>query len=436
LAKYLLNPFDEAERAIKVRGNWLVATINSRISWPTRKQIVEYDGVDFVLFPRSEKESAGVAVRADAYGLDSTEARKRIMRFCSALAWAEGAGIEILIWGGGHLPRPIHIGHGRSVVDYLQTDHLPKPANGESRAALALYREGIALDNPFYAFLSLYKAISVILPKGKERAEWIDATLIDLDDRQAKERRDILIANGIDVGQYIWEEGRNAVAHAERQPYVNPDEVDDHFRLRQDVPLLKNLAELAIERKAGVRRSHTIWREHLYELEGFRRILPANVLRMLEHTEPVPEGTTIEMPDRFTVVARRGAEVHAFKDLKPEIVGQTQGGMILDFLSEDESVRFRTLLDFAAEKLGFDAVRGIGFVPDRSSKQRVQAEIDVLQFQRCILSNGRLEVWNPDTDTMLGQSETCIPLNCFVNHEFYKSELQTLDELLVTLTKP
>jgi hypothetical protein len=352
------------------------------------------------------------------------------MRFCSALAWAEGAGIEVLIWSGGNVPRPIHIAQGRSVVEFLPTDHLPKPANNEGRAALALYREGISLDNPFYAFLSLYKAISVIVPKGKERADWIDATLNDLDERQAKERRDALVANGVDVGQYIWQEGRNAIAHAERQPYVDPDEVNDHFRLRQDVPLLKNLAELAIERRAGIQRSHTIWRGHLYELEGFRKLIPVDVLKMLEQSEPVPEGTTIEMPDNFTVVARRGAEVHAFRNLKPEIVGQTEGGMALEFVSDEEALRFRVVLDFSIERLIFDPIRGIGFQQDRGSRPRVQAEAGVLQFQRCILSNGRLEVWDPEADTMLGRSETCVPVNCFVNHEFYETELKILNGLL------
>jgi hypothetical protein len=430
LTKFLLNPFDEAERISNLRGKWIVATVNPRISWPTRKQIVEYDGIDFVLLPQSEKESAGVALRTDAHGLDAMEARKRIMRFCSALAWAEGAGIDIMVWGGGNLPRPIHVRHGRAIVDFLQTDHLPKPDTNEGRAAIALYREGVSLDNPFYAFLSLYKSISVILPKGKERAEWIDKSLGDLDERQAKERRDALTKSGIDVGQYIWEMGRNAIAHAEREPYVNPDEVDDHFRLYQDIPLIKNLAELAIEKRAGIPRSRTIWREHLYELQGFREVIPENILKMLEQTEPVPEGTTIEIPDRYTVLARRGAEVHAFENMKPEIVGQTQGGMAMEFVSDDLAIRFRVVLDFSAEKLIFDPIRGIGFLQDRNNKTRVQAEMGVLRFQRCILSNGRLEVWDPEKVIMLGRSETCIPVNCFVNTEFYDSELQTLSALL------
>ena len=85
--------------------------------------------------------------------------------------------------------------------------------------------------------------------------------------------------------------GRNAIAHAEREPYVNPDKVDDHFRLYSDIPLMRNLAELAIEKVGGVRRRFTIVGEHLYELEGFREIIPDHILAMLQEGQPVPEDT-------------------------------------------------------------------------------------------------------------------------------------------------
>ena len=70
------------------------------------------------------------------------------------MSWAEGGGIEIIAWGGGNVPRPIHMRRGRSVVDFLEADHLPHVETDEDRAALALYREGISLDNPFDSLLT------------------------------------------------------------------------------------------------------------------------------------------------------------------------------------------------------------------------------------------------------------------------------------------
>ncbi len=430
--RFLLNPFEEAERQSQDRGYWIVATVEPRMSWPTQKQTVTFEDMDFVLFPQSSDagQSAGIALRADLYGLDSQAARRCITRFCSALAWAEGTGIEILTWIGGNLPRPAHVQKGRVVVEYLDPSSLPNVKSGEEKAVIALYREGTSLDNPFYAFLSLYKAISVVIPNGKKRGAWISKTLNSLDDHLAKKRRDELLAQGIEVGKYLWQEDRNAIAHAEKQPYVNPDEVDDHYRLHQDIPLMRNLAELAIEQHTELRRSHTLWREHLYELEGFREILPDEIIELLKKSEPIPEGTTIQMPERYTVIARRGAEINAFEDLYPQVIAQVVGGMKLDFITKDEAIRIRTVLSFAEERLLFDPIQGLGFVQNREDQKHIRLEIVLLKFQFCILCNGHLEIWDQETERILGRSETCIPVNCFVNHEFYKSELAMLNGLL------
>lgn len=426
----MLDPLGEAERAASAVGSWIVATVVPQVAWPTKKQIVDYDGVEFILFPEGENESAGIGVQIDKHSFDNKEARKRIMEFSSALAWAESKGIEIVAWSGGNLPQVMHVMRGRVIVDFLPTDHLPNPRRAEERAALALYREGISLENPFYAFLSLYKAISRIIPDGKERANWIGQTLNDIDDHQARERLDALREDGRDVGEYIWQAGRNAIAHAEREPYVNPDELDDYYRLYSDVPLIRNLAELAIEKRGGIRRKFTVMREHLYELEGFREIIPDHILEMLDKGQPVPKDTLIEMPDNYTVLARRNAETRAFKNMKLGPLRQIEEGVILDFISDDDGIAFQVLLHFADERLVFDPIRGIGFTRDREKKERIRSEIKMLQFQRAILGNGHLEVWDSDTQRRLGRSDTCIPLNCYVNSEFYEAKLRELRHLL------
>ena len=169
-------------------------------------------------------------------------------------------------------------------------------------------------------------------------------------------------------------------------------------------------------------------------MEGFRNLIPDEITAMLEESGPVPEGTTIEMPDKYTILARRGANVYAFEDLEPEVVGQTQGGMAVEFVSSDKALRFRTVLDFSAERLIFDPVQGIGFLQNRSDTDRVEIEIRILEFQRSILGNGHLEIWDPESDRMLGRSETCIPVNCFINSEFYEKELASLRELARSLS--
>ncbi len=430
--KFLLNPFKEAERQAQKQGYWVVATVDPRMSWPKHQQIVNFEGKDFVLLPQSTDadQTAAVALRSDRYELSVEEARREIMRFCSALSWSEGSGLSVLAWSGGNLLRPMGVRRGRIVTNFLDTEHLPNAQTKEERAAIALYREGVSLDNPFYAFLSFYKAISVLLPKGKARGVWITDALGRLDDHRAKERCYEIRNNDDDVGLYLFQECRNAIAHAEQQPFINPDEVDDHFRLTQDIPLLRNLAELAIEENSSLKRSHTLWREHLYELAGFRNLFSDDLIDMLVRSEPIPEGTTVDLPERYTVLARREAEIFSFQDMTPEITGQIEGGLVFDLVTEDGAIRIRTVLSFADERLKFDPMGGIGITPNRDDPKYIQYEIDSLLFSRCILSNGHLEIWDQEDELMLGRSETCIPVNCFVNNDFYESELSLLGKLL------
>lgn len=136
------------------------------------------------------------------------------------------------------------------------------------------------------------------------------------------------------------------------------------------------------------------------------------------------------MPELYAIVARRGAERYSFGDMHPQIIGQVAGGMVLDFVTTDHAVTVRTELSFANERLIFDPVRGIGFTPNRDDSKFVKYEMTVLRFSRCILGNGHLEIWNQEDEALLGRSDACIPVNCFVNSEFYDAELGKLEALL------
>lgn len=430
MAHHLTNPNTEAERLVKESGDWIVATVESRISWPTRLQTAMYHGKKFILFPKVGDGSPAIALRADLYGIEAEEARKYIMRFCSALCWAEGAGIEVVAWGGGSLPRPVRLIRSALVAEYLYTDNLPNPADAEARAALALYREGVSISNPFYSFLSLYKSMSIAIPNGRDRGSWINSAIASLDDFRAIKRRDHLSSNGVDISQYIRDEGRNAIAHAERQPYVNPDEVEDLVRLHEDVPLMKNLAELAIEQHMGILRSVTTYRKHQYEVDGFKKLFLSDIVKSIQNSEELSSNTIVNLLGNCCVIARRGAEVHAFQNIYVEYVGQVEGGIVLECVSKDDAFRIRIVLDFVNDKLLFNPVQGIGFVPNRRNRRSILYEISLLEFQRCILTNGRLEVWKQDEDLMLGRTDAYIPQNCFVNHEHFDAELEALQNLL------
>lgn len=426
-----VNANEEAQRQMAKPGHWVVATVEPRFGWPTVPQLVIHEGFEFILMPQNDAtfRNSAIALEVNRPGLPLEEARKVIMRFCSVLSWAENAGLTILSWGAGDRPRPIGMPLNRVTTSFLDTRDVPHPNDEQERAALALYREGASLDNPFYAFLSLYKVISVLFPKGRERGMWISEALTRLDNEHAIRRRDELAAGGSDVGVYLRDEGRHAVAHAEARPYANPDDIDDHFRLTRDLPLLRNLAELAVEEKTLIRRPPTVRQEHLYELAGFKTILPADLIDALSHQQDT-DLEELDLPDRLTLIARRGPSVCRLDDLGPirvEVYGST---LCLLLQSGDKALTIRLGLDIAEERLRFDPLVDMAFQPDRNQAAGLRNEIRFREFQMGILLNGRLEVWEPEHFFLLGQTAAYVPLNMRVDYQAYE---RAIEELKVAL---
>jgi len=176
----------------------------------------------------------------------------------------------------------------------------------------------------------------------------------------------------------LYEQCRHQIAHADREPFVNPDDTDDHFRLQQDIPLMKNFAELAIEEKFDIKRSSTIYDEHLYELEGFKEILSKDVVENLKKEDSLSEGTEIEFSDKYPLVAKRGHERYPLEEMILSDVERQKGGLVLIFKSITEGVELKIFLNFIHEKLEFDPIYGFRFHKDRSNQQRTKEELSAL----------------------------------------------------------
>ncbi|WP_166260594.1 methylamine utilization protein MauJ [Marinobacter salicampi] len=426
-----VNANEQAQRRIAEPGHWVVATVEPRFGWPTTPQMVVHEGLEFVLMPQNDPDcrNAAIAFEANRHGLAPEAARKVIMHFCSVLSWAESAGLTILAWGAGDRPRPIGMPLSRVTTSFLDTLEIPHPTDDQERAALALYREGVSLDNPFYAFLSLYKVISVLLSNGRTRGAWIGEALTRLDSEHAIRRREELLAAGLDVGLYLRDEGRNAVAHAEAQPYANPDDIDDHFRLTLDLPLLRNLAELAVEERTTVQRPRTVRQKHFYELEGFKSILPPGLISELAQRQEI-DIEAIELPDRLTLLARRGPAVWRLDDLVPIGVEVDGGSLCLLLQSHDAALTIRVGLDVAEERLRFDPLMDMALRPNRHQAAGLRTEIAFRKFQMGILLNGRLEVWEPEHFALLGQTAPYLPQNIRVDYHAYERAIEELEVLL------
>jgi hypothetical protein len=196
-------------------------------------------------------------------GLSRENCERLLMRFLSALAWVEGAGASVEYISGGNLPRPVGRlkERGHVLRDEFDLSYLPEPDDEKALLAMALLREGRGLNHPGYAFLSSYRVLEVAIPDAKKQMEWIDEN-VDKLTHHAKAALAALRKTGIiKIGKHLYGSGRCAMAHATRDPIVDPDDPTDLRRLSAELPIIMALAEHAIETMLGVETSHTIWQK-------------------------------------------------------------------------------------------------------------------------------------------------------------------------------
>ena len=143
--------------------------------------------------------------------------------------------------------------------DYL---YLPSAKSRNADLALALFREGMNVNSRPFAFLSYFKVLNIAFHDGKRQIDWVNANAVKIDYPPARKRLGVLSAATTDIGQYLYAQGRCAVAHAYSTPLVDPDNYGDKSRIEDDLPLMKEIAALFIEQEFGVMSDSTYW-QHL-----------------------------------------------------------------------------------------------------------------------------------------------------------------------------
>ena len=110
-----------------------------------------------------------------------------------------------------------------------------------------------------------------------------------------------------DLAAHLWESGRCAVAHANREPIVDPDDPADARRMHDELPIIRALAEKAIEEKLGAKTPATIYREHLYELAGFKEVFSVDTVGYLTRGEDITNKRSFEFPDINVAIRKKPA---------------------------------------------------------------------------------------------------------------------------------
>ena len=235
-------------------GDWVVLAVDQEVAWVDRERTIEFQGRRLILRP-SGGELWGDVSLEQLEGEAYFQAGTLVRRFLSVQAWKhESPYREMGQTGGTHR---IRIGGRRptQLRPYPNVDlsDLSFETNPAQDLALALYRDAIGLEpNHTYKFLALFRILNVTLPNSRAQKDWINGHLGDV--LHARERADTLAQSVADVGGYLYDTGRSALAHAFQPPLIDPDNFDDTYRVNLDLGLVGELVDLFMERQLGLRK--------------------------------------------------------------------------------------------------------------------------------------------------------------------------------------
>lgn len=405
------------------RGEWIVANIQTDSSWPVNAQKVMYRGEAFWILPVMKGFYPAVAMKIPK-GKGRLECEKLVMRFVSNLSWVEDRGFIVEGLGGGSLPAPMGRDkeRGFSICEEFDLSYFPEPASDRALLALALMREGRGLNHPAYAFLSFFRVFEVAFPDGKAREKWLSANVGSVRGHRVPEALAELKAKGVsDIGAHLYESGRCAIAHANRKPIVDPDDPSDMRRMQSELPIMRALAQKAIEEELGVESSQTVYRNHLYELAGFKEILGTDTVDRLTRGEQITDGRMVEIPD-ISIRIRKRAPYGPLSGLSVKEIGQTGKIFHIRFESKTGDVVIRFQLDFGAERLNFSLFHDLD-VKDAGTAESAERIAEVRRFENEYFGNGQLHIVNAETGVLIARKDAYIPMNMFLDQDAADAEI-------------
>jgi hypothetical protein len=195
------------------------------------------------------------------------------------------------------------------------------------------------------------------------------------------------------------------------KPLVDPDDPEDTQRLSADLPVIRALAEHLMEHQLGIKSALTYRQEHLYELEGFRRLFGEAIVANLKakhHSQP----KDFPLLPQLSIRLRDEERYQAFECLHPTVVSTRDGCVYIRCVSQDGLVALFLGLNFQAERIEF-AVQGRVRVEirDDGTPYATRRALDYLRFVREHFCNGELEIWDAQREALLGRTDPFVPTN-------------------------
>lgn len=254
---------------------------------------------------------------------------------------------------------------------------------------------------------------------------WIARAVDRISGNITKDVLETLEADGIiDLADHLYASGRCAIAHASSNPIIDPDRPEDARRLFQELPLVEALAALAIEENLGVKASTTNYREHLYELAGFKEIFGKELVDKIVNHEELPQNTQVDIP-KIDIRLYRHNQLDSLSNLEPLGFQVDAGQMRLAFVRSEIPLQVEFTLNFDDERLEFDIQNGIFGSEDDGSPSYACSRADIQEFAKLYYLNGCLEIYDSETGVQIARKDAFIPVNVVVQPEGFDREIES-----------
>lgn len=307
---YLATSWERVAALIAEKGPWLTGQVVTRISWPRMIQVVPYGGHEFLLYPFTDELMPCIALNMRLSNVNARDGKNLMSRFATALAWHEQSGLDIVDWSSGNKLVRYSRKKMEVVTNYLflNLHAVNACTDAATLTALALFREGQSTKNPFYAALNYFKVLEAFYTSA-DRVTWMKDALTRMPHGRGKERAVALAKDHADVGEYLYKQGRLAIAHAQHVPAINPDLDEDRYRIMLDVDVFRDLAQMSISEKGGIPLPRTVAQQGRNEIAQFIRDQPPALMRTFLNPQDIVPGMGLNLPERVSLIVRNEGDL-------------------------------------------------------------------------------------------------------------------------------
>lgn len=233
----------------------LIVTVEST-DWIENITEINFLGYRMTLTPESNNSDALIRFPlGDVFfkaGQDShwptvVELFSLVLRLLSVFSWTykisfECNGLMTVLTGLGVNTRLNNI----HVKNFITPTDLFIWADDKTKLAMAFYRQALTTASIPWRFLSFAKILNIQYVDRMQVAAFNRIAGL-LTEAKAVNRINELGIMGIDVGERLYKSGRCAIAHANVQPTIDPDDPTDSYELNLDMPIVKGVAEYIIQ---------------------------------------------------------------------------------------------------------------------------------------------------------------------------------------------